>query len=80
MNFYTTELDAIDPADGELKRWQGPNIPAIGWNDAEQYCQEHGFGYLRVTGQLIAEIGTKVDENGFIVVDMNTKIDYDNLN
>lgn len=80
MNYYTTELQAINPLTGELRTFCGPHIPAISWTKAEEFCQECGFGYLRVTGQLIAEIGTKVDENGFIVPDMKTIINYDNLN
>lgn len=80
MNYYTTELEAIDPLTDELKTFCGPHIPAISWSKAEEFCQEYGFGYLRVTGQLVAEIGTTVDKDGFIVPDMKTQIDYDNLN
>lgn len=77
MNYYTTELDAVDPVDGRIKTFAGPHIPAISWTKAEEFCQEKGFGYLRVTGQLISVIGTKVDENGFVVADMDTRQDYD---
>lgn len=80
MNYYTTELKAIDPLSGELKTFCGPHIPAVSWTNAEEFCQERGFGYLRITGQLISEIGTKVNEDGFVVADMKTRIDYDNLN
>ena len=80
MKYYTTELEAINPLTGELTHFCGPHIPAISWSAAENFCQEHGFGYLRVTGQLIAEIGTTVNKDGFLIPDMKTIIDYDNLN
>lgn len=77
MNYYTTELEAIEPISGELRTFCGPHIPAISWSKAEEFCQERGFGYLRVTGQLIAELGTKVDEDGFVVPDWDNRKDYD---
>lgn len=76
MKLFTTELKAIDPRDGELKTWCGPHVPGISWSDAENYCQENELGYCVVTGELVAEIGTKV-ENGYIVPDFNNRIDYD---
>lgn len=80
MKFFTTELMSIDPTDGQLKKWCGPNVPGISWEDAEWFCQNKGFGYLTVTGELIMEIGTRVDENGFIVPDFDNVVDYENLN
>lgn len=79
MNLYTTEIRAIDPTDGELKTWCGPNIPAISFSDAKAYCQHNGLGYCKVTGKLVTEIGTKI-ENGRIVPDFNNVIDYENDN
>jgi len=76
MRYYTTQLLAIDPTDGEVKLWQGPNIPAISLRDAENYCQNNGFGYLQVIGLLVEEIGTKI-EDGFIVADMKKITDYE---
>jgi hypothetical protein len=47
MNQFTTEIQAIDPSDGELKRWQGPNIEANSFEEAEQICLEKfGFFFL----------------------------------
>lgn len=80
MKYFTTELSAIDPEDGQLKKWCGPNVPGIDWRDAEWFCANKGFGYLKVTGELIMEIGTKVDENGFIVADFDNAIDYEEPN
>lgn len=79
MNYYVTEIVAIDPCTNELKTWCGPHIPAISFTDAETYCQNNGLGYCKVTGQLIAEIGTKI-ENGYIVPDFNDVVDYNNDN
>ncbi len=56
MNLYTTEIQAIDPADGELKLWQGPNIEADSFEHAEQICLQK-IGYLKVTGRFVQEIG-----------------------
>ena len=56
MKRFTTEIQAIDPVDGELKRWQGPNIEADSFEEAERICLEK-FGYLKVTGQFVQEIG-----------------------
>lgn len=53
---FTTVIKAIDPLDGELKMWQGPNIEAISWTLAEQYLQENGLGYCKVDGVLHSEI------------------------
>lgn len=79
MKLFTTELRAIDPRDGELKTWCGPHVPGISWDDARWYCDNNGLGYCRVTGELVAEIGTKI-ENGFIVPDFDNMIEYDNEN
>lgn len=61
MYLFTSELRAIDPTDGELKLWQGPNIPAISLSMAESFCQQNGLGYLTITGILVKEI--EVDSN-----------------
>lgn len=79
MNLYTTEIRAIDPLDGEIKIWAGPNVPGISWDDAKWYCDNNGLGYCKVVGKLVCEIGTKV-ENGKIVADFNKRVDYDTQN
>lgn len=53
---FTTEIKAIDPKDGDLKTWAGPNIDAISYTFAEQHLQRNGLGYCEITGQLISEI------------------------
>jgi hypothetical protein len=70
MRFFTTELQAIDPADGILKTWQGPHVQAISFDDAKRYCITEGMGYLRVTGILVKEVDEETGET----------IDYSNDN
>jgi hypothetical protein len=60
MKKFTTEIRAIDPNDGELKVWQGPNIEALNWQEAEMYCQNNGLGYCKVVGEFVEEIGWEV--------------------
>lgn len=62
MKQFATEIQAIDPKDGKLKRWVGPPIPANTWEEAEDYCQKNGLGYCEVTGQL------QVKGDGFQIV------------
>jgi len=74
---FTTEIKAIDPADGELKAWCGPSIDAISPGMAKLYCQQNGLGYCKITGQLISEIPCK---EGTLDPDWNKQTDYDESN
>lgn len=76
MKLYTTELKAIDPRVGELKSWSGPTVPGISFEDARWYCDNHELSYCVVTGELVCEIGTKI-ENGYLVPDFDNIIDCD---
>lgn len=67
MKLYTTEIIAIDPLTGLLTKWCGPRIPSLSFEDAENYCQENGLGYCKITGEFICEI----DENGSIENNFN---------
>lgn len=58
MIFYT-ELDAVDPATGELKKWAGPEIEAASLTIAREMCDMNGLGYLRIVGRVVAEIPCK---------------------
>lgn len=76
-NIYVTEIRAIDPMDGELKTWAGPNIEAICYSEAEHICQTR-LGYCKVTGMLVSEIPCKSDS---LEPDFKNRTDYDtNLN
>jgi hypothetical protein len=65
---WLTEIKAICPETGVLKTYAGQNIKAISKNLAKQYCQLNGLGYLKIIGELVAEIDYKTGE----------KIDYEN--
>ena len=77
MNTYTTTIKAIDPKDGELKTWGGPNIQGITFKDAENYCQNNGLGYCKVDGLLVSEIPCKT---GTFEPDWDNEIDHYNQN
>lgn len=51
---FQTMCRAIDPKDGELKKWIGPRIEAISWGEAREKIKE--FGYLQISGVLQSEI------------------------
>ena len=57
---FCTELKAVDPRDGKLKNWCGPNVPANSIEEAIEYVTNN-CGWLTVTGELISEIPTKGD-------------------
>ena len=69
-----TELKAIDPADGIMKKWCGPNIEAISWAHAGSLIQDRG--YLVVIGQLTQEIPCK---KGIYEPDFDNAVNHDNL-
>jgi hypothetical protein len=56
MKKWCTELRAIDPKDGELKTWCGPIVEGLTQGLAEKWCQENGLGYLKIAGELVAEV------------------------
>ena len=73
---WTTEIWAVKPEftgnpllyDSryvQSVKWQGPHVPGTSLEDAQRYCNEHGMGYCRVTGELIVEgeIDTVLDNN-----------------
>jgi len=78
MKLFTTTIQAIDPSDGELKLWGGPNVPGISFKDARFYCDNNGLGYCEILGELVAEIPTKEDDS--FTPDFNKMIDYSNDN
>lgn len=74
MKLWVTEIRAIDPRTGGMKKWCGPNVPGINLIDAERYCQENGLGYCKVIGELIAEIPCK---EGAYEPDFKNMVDYE---
>ena len=53
---FITQIRAVDPLDGELRTWAGPEINAISWSLAEQYLQNNGLGYCKIVGVLHSEL------------------------
>jgi hypothetical protein len=76
MKQWVTEIKAIEPDSGELKTYGGPHIVSPSWELAQQWCREH-CGYLKVIGELIAEIPCK---EGTYEPDFKKMIDYENQN
>ena len=73
MRYWTTHIKAIDPADGQLKTWFGPNVPGITYEDAELYCEQNGLGYCKVIGELVKEIPIQKDS---ITPDWSSAVDF----
>jgi hypothetical protein len=73
MKLWATEFRALDSRTGEMKTWSGDIIEAPTWDLAQQWCNEHK-GYLKVIGELIAEIPCK---EGTYEADFNKMIDFD---
>lgn len=58
MKKFCTNFFALDLTDGITKKFQGQNIPANNWNEAEQICKEQ-FPYLEIEGELVLELDEK---------------------
>lgn len=55
MKTWTTEIIAIDPRDGIVKRWDGPRVPGNTRKEAELFCMEHQMGYCKVEAEWIED-------------------------
>lgn len=69
---FLTQFRAIDPKDGHLKTWAGPNVAALTNGLAIQWCNENA-GYVKVVGELVAEIPCKP---GTLEADFSKQINY----
>lgn len=74
QKLYCTEIKAISPHDKEMYSYAGPHVPGISFKDAQDYCENNGLGYCKVTGVLIAEIPCKP---GTYEADFDKQVDYD---
>lgn len=74
---FVTEIDAINPATGEMCKWQGPHIEAISESHARIICDTTGLGYCKVVGRLVAEIDCG---DGTIDTNFERIADYSNDN
>lgn len=50
---FTTTLKAIDPNDGILKDWMGDYVKAGSEEEAKQWVQNNGKGYLDIYGEFV---------------------------
>lgn len=66
MKVFITEIEAVDPIDGQIKKWEGPRIVEKNIKEAKKYCQENGLGYCKVIGELIEDI-----ESNQLIFDFN---------
>jgi hypothetical protein len=73
MAIYLTSINAIDPVDGHLKEWNGPQVVADSLQDAAAHCREH-LGYCRIEGMLIATIPCK---EGSLEPDWGNMVEHD---
>jgi hypothetical protein len=55
MKTFCTNLFALDLTDGTTKKFQGQNIIANSWEEAESICEKH-FPYLEIEGELQMEL------------------------
>lgn len=61
MKTWATNIKAINPLDGEITDFCGPNIKAPSKELAFEYCQKNGLGYCSIEGEVLMEI--PCDEN-----------------
>ena len=73
---WLTQFRAADAKTGEIATWSGENVEAPTWQLAQQWCYENK-GYLKVIGELVAEIPCKEGE-GFNP-DFDNMIDYETI-
>lgn len=60
-SLYATEIEAVDQADGKLKKYMFVNVAAYSFEEAEQHCREK-IPFARVVGKLVAEIPEDTNE------------------
>jgi len=76
MKYWVTEITALDPKTNEMKKWGGDNIQAPTKELAQEWCNNNYKGYLKVIGELVAEIPCKEGGNE---PDISRMIDYENI-
>lgn len=66
---------ALEAATGIMKKWCGPEVEAPTAELAQQWCNDN-MGYLKVVGELVAEIPCK---SGTHDPNFENMIDYENI-
>ena len=61
MKKFVTLIQAIDPKDGVLKTFYGDYIEAENEEKAQEIIDNSEKGYLKLSGELIEEIHTDID-------------------
>lgn len=74
MKIWLTQIEAIDPNDGELKIWAGPKVFGITLKFAELYAEQNGLGYCKIIGEFITSVPCKSDS---ALDDLGNRLDYD---
>lgn len=49
---FVSIIEATDPKTGFMRRWVGPVVIANNIDEAQQYCNAHGMGYIKVIPQI----------------------------
>lgn len=69
MNLYSTIIVS------RKGTFSGVNVPGISIEDAQQWCDDNGLGFLEVDALLVSEIPCKDD----YLPDWERKIDYETI-
>ena len=64
MRLFCTTFQAIDQRDLMLKEWEGPNIEALTWTEAQNWVDKNK-PYLKITGELEREIDTDTGDSTY---------------
>lgn len=63
MKLYTTELKAYLAGTAEIRTFRGPKVPGESKEDARNYCDDKGLGYLEITGIFDADYPDEINVN-----------------
>jgi hypothetical protein len=75
MKTWVTEIMALEAKTGEMKKWCGDEVQAPTYELAQQWC-DNNKGYLKVIGELVAEIPCK---KGTYEPDFDNMVDYETI-
>ena len=75
MKTWVTEIMALEAKTDEMKKWCGDEVQAPTYELAQQWC-DNNKGYLKVIGELVAEIPCK---EGTYEPDFENMVDYENI-
>lgn len=75
MKKWCTEIKALEASTDEMKTWCGEHVEAPTWELAQKWC-DNNKGYLKVIGELIAEIPCK---EGTYKPDWDNITDYETI-